>query len=161
MGDAVSSGNTSTATNFCLFHDHASTICLHGQGTLSVIVSGTNVTDNDGVFNRPGTFIVGKIVNGSGKYLGKRAGYVIAEIVDDKTRNNYIYFINNASQSEVDRLKSKMEKQSAQIRELQCMVAALQNSVKPHQSSQIHHSQNRVNSFCRIRLQNLHRSLFK
>lgn len=124
IGDAIASGTTSYGVDGCVFHEHASTICFHNKGTLSIFVTGTNVTDSNGLYNQPGTYIVGKIVNGSGQFLGYQ-GYVIAQIIDEKTRNNYFYFTKDASQSEVDCLKSQVDElqklvitQSAQIGEL-------------------------------------------
>jgi hypothetical protein len=129
LGDSIASGSTSIGEEGCVFHDDAATICFHGLGTISVIVSGTNVTDNTGRYNQIGTFVVSKIVNGSGAFLGKRVGYVITEIVDDKKRNNYVYFINNASQAEVDDLKAQVEHQSAQINDLKQDITVLKQIV--------------------------------
>jgi hypothetical protein len=159
LGEMVSNGRVCVADSGCIIQDDISTYCLHNKGTISVAFSNSNVTDEKGLFNIIGSFVAGKIINGSGAFLGKQ-GYVIIEVLKDLKRNAYVYFTKDASQSDVDRLKSKIEKQSAQIKDLQNMVAALQNSVKPHQSSHIHYSQNKVNSFCRMRLQNLHRPHF-
>jgi len=128
IGDAIASGTTSYGVDGCVFHEHASTICFHNKGTLSIFVTGTNVTDSNGLYNQPGTYIVGKIVNGSGQFLGYQ-GYVIAQIIDEKTRNNYFYFTKDASQSEVDCLKAQVEHQSAQINDLNQEITVLKQLV--------------------------------
>jgi len=137
LGDEIASGSTSVGEEGCIFHDHAATICFHGQGTISLVVSGTNVTDNSGRYNQIGTFIVSKIVNGSGAFLGKRDGYVITEIVDDKKRNNYVYFINNASQAEVDGIANKLENVSNLVNEAATQISALETDVSTNVSTNV------------------------
>ena len=123
LGEMVSNGRVCVADSGCVIQDDISTYCLHNKGTISVAISNSNVTDEKGLFNIIGSFVAGKIINGSGTFLGKQ-GYVIIEVLKDLKRNAYFYFTKDAKQSEVDSLKAELAELKAEMAELKKSVAS-------------------------------------
>jgi len=123
LGECVGNGRVCVADSGCVIQDSVSTYCLHNKGTISVAFSNSNVTDEKGLFNIIGSFVAGKIINGSGTFLGKQ-GYVIIEVLKDLKRNAYFYFTKDSKQSEVDCLKAQVDELKAELAELKNQVTS-------------------------------------
>jgi hypothetical protein len=128
LGECVGNGRVCVADSGCVIQDSVSTYCLHNKGTISVAFSNSNVTDEKGLFNIIGSFVAGKIINGSGAFLGKQ-GYVIIEVLKDLKRNAYFYFTKDASQSEVDGISNKLENISNLVNEGATQISALETDM--------------------------------